>query len=78
MPRILPIRPTATVNSLWRTEAVNEKLAAFRTKNGGKPPNILYILIDDIDETVVQQHGGWTEVSSREGELTEFLVTLPR
>ena len=29
-------------------------------------------------ETVVQQHGGWMEVSSREGEFTEFLVTLPR
>ena len=27
---------------------VNEKLAAFKKKNGGKPPNILYILIDDI------------------------------
>jgi arylsulfatase A-like enzyme len=27
---------------------VDEKLAAFREKNGGKPPNILYILIDDI------------------------------
>jgi len=28
--------------------AVDKKLAAFREKNGGKPPNILYILIDDI------------------------------
>lgn len=27
---------------------VDEKLAAFKEKNGGKPPNILYILIDDI------------------------------
>jgi len=27
---------------------VDEKLAAFREKNGGRPPNILYILIDDI------------------------------
>ena len=27
---------------------VDEKLAAFREKNGGKPPNIFYILIDDI------------------------------
>ena len=25
-----------------------KKLAAFKKKNGGKPPNILYILIDDI------------------------------
>jgi arylsulfatase len=29
-------------------EAVDEKLAAFREKNGGNPPNVLYILIDDI------------------------------
>jgi arylsulfatase len=28
--------------------AVDEKLAAFRESNGGRPPNILYILIDDI------------------------------
>ena len=27
---------------------VDEKLATFREKNGGKPPNILYILVDDI------------------------------
>ncbi len=29
-------------------KAVDEKLAEFRKKNGGKSPNILYILIDDI------------------------------
>jgi arylsulfatase len=29
-------------------EAVDAKLAAFREKNGGKQPNILYILIDDL------------------------------
>jgi arylsulfatase len=28
--------------------AVDKKLAEFRKNNGGKPPNILYILIDDI------------------------------
>jgi arylsulfatase len=28
--------------------ALDERLAAFRASNGGKPPNILYILIDDI------------------------------
>lgn len=27
---------------------VDRKLAEFREKNGGKPPNILYILIDDL------------------------------
>jgi len=29
-------------------EAVDKKLAEFREKNGGQPPNVLYILIDDI------------------------------
>ncbi len=29
-------------------KVVDRKLAEFRKKNGGKPPNILYILIDDI------------------------------
>ena len=29
-------------------KTVDEKLAEFRLKNGGKPPNILYILVDDI------------------------------
>ena len=29
-------------------KAVDAKLSEFRAKNGGKPPNILYILIDDI------------------------------
>jgi arylsulfatase len=29
-------------------KGLDEKLAAFREQNGGKPPNILYILIDDI------------------------------
>ena len=34
----------------WAAEdkIIDEKLAAFRKKNGGKPPNIFYILIDDI------------------------------
>jgi arylsulfatase A-like enzyme len=29
-------------------KSVDNKLAAFRKNNGGKPPNIIYILIDDI------------------------------
>lgn len=29
-------------------KVVDTKLAAFKAKNGGKPPNFLYILIDDI------------------------------
>ena len=29
-------------------KSVDKKLAEFRKKNGGKPPNILYILIDDL------------------------------
>jgi arylsulfatase len=29
-------------------QAVDKKLVEFRKKNGGKPPNVLYILIDDL------------------------------
>ncbi len=29
-------------------KAIDKKLADFRRRNGGKPPNILYILVDDI------------------------------
>ncbi len=34
----------------WANEdkALDEELAAFHKKNGGRPPNIFYILIDDI------------------------------
>ena len=34
----------------WSKEdqVIDQKLADFRTENGGRPPNILYILIDDI------------------------------
>ena len=34
----------------WQRDdkAVDQKLAEFRRKNAGKPPNILYILVDDI------------------------------
>jgi len=38
-------------------KVVDAKLAEFRAKNGGKPPNILYILIDDI---------GFGDLGSRE------------
>ena len=29
-------------------KAIDKKLADFRRRNGGKPPNILYILVDDV------------------------------
>jgi hypothetical protein len=29
-------------------KALDEKLADIRKKNGGKPPNIVYILLDDV------------------------------
>ena len=29
-------------------KTVDQKMAEFRKRNGGKPPNIVYILIDDI------------------------------
>ena len=34
----------------WAAEdkAIDEKLAEVREQNGGKPPNILYILLDDV------------------------------
>jgi arylsulfatase A-like enzyme len=34
----------------WKAmdKKVDNKLAQFRKKNGGKPPNLLYILIDDV------------------------------
>jgi arylsulfatase A-like enzyme len=34
----------------WTAEdtEINTKLAEFRKRNGGKPPNILYILLDDV------------------------------
>jgi arylsulfatase A-like enzyme len=34
----------------WKAEDadIDAKLAQFREKNGGKPPNILYILLDDV------------------------------
>jgi arylsulfatase len=34
----------------WQSddEAIAEKLARIREKNGGKPPNIIYILLDDL------------------------------
>ena len=37
-------------NEAWAKEdkALDQRLAEFRKKNGGKPPNIFYILIDDI------------------------------
>jgi arylsulfatase len=34
----------------WRKEgqAIEARLAEIREKNGGKPPNIIYILLDDV------------------------------
>ena len=29
-------------------KALDKKLAEIRKKNGGKPPNIVYILLDDV------------------------------
>ena len=40
----------AQLGEQWKADdqAIDQKLAAFREKNDGKPPNIVYILIDDI------------------------------
>lgn len=43
---ILEAQNTKKWNAMDRK--VDNKLVQFRKKNGGKPPNILYILIDDI------------------------------
>ena len=34
----------------WATDdkTIDQKLAEIRKKNGGKPPNIVYILLDDV------------------------------
>lgn len=58
-------------------ESVKEKIfdPFFTTKPPGEGTGLGLSL---SYETVVQQHGGWMEVSNREGEFTEFLVTLPR
>ena len=35
---------------VWEVEDqdLDKRLAEFRKKNGGKPPNVFYILVDDI------------------------------
>jgi len=41
---------TAQHGDSWKAEdkRIDQKLAEFRKRNGGKPPNIFYVLIDDI------------------------------
>ena len=43
----------------WASDdiAISQKLSAFRKSNGGKPPNFIYILLDDV---------GFGEVGSKE------------
>jgi len=43
----------------WASDdiVINQKLSAFRKSNGGKPPNFIYILLDDV---------GFGEVGSKE------------
>jgi len=65
---------------------VDQKIAAFREKNGGKPPNIFYILIDDIgfgdlgDETLNSIRGYKTPAINefaREGMRMARMYTEP-
>jgi hypothetical protein len=32
----------------WAAEDIDKQLAEIRERNGGKPPNIVYILVDDM------------------------------
>jgi len=43
----------------WASDdvVISEKLADFRKTNGGKPPNFIYILLDDV---------GFGEIGSKE------------
>ncbi len=55
-------------------KVVDTKLDAFRKKNGGKPPNIVYILIDDIGFGDL----GIPELNAIRGYKTPNINTLAR
>jgi len=55
-------------------KSVDQKMADFRKKNGGKPPNIVYILIDDIGFGDV----GMPELNAIRGYKTPRINELAR
>ena len=55
-------------------KAIDEKLAEIRAKNGGKPPNIVYILLDDVGFGEV----GMDELSVIRGYKTPNITALAK
>ena len=55
-------------------EAIESKLAEIRKRNGGKPPNILYILLDDVGFGEV----GMDELSVIRGYKTPNISALAK
>jgi len=55
-------------------KAIDKKLAEIRKKNGGKPPNILYILLDDVGFGEI----GMDELSVIRGYKTPNLSALAK
>ena len=60
----------------WASDdkAVDAKLAELRKKNGGKPPNIIYILLDDVGFGEI----GMDELSVIRGYKTPNLTALAK
>ena len=55
-------------------KTIDQKLADIRKKNGGKPPNIVYILLDDVGFGEV----GMDELSVIRGYKTPNMSTLAK
>ena len=53
---------------------IDQKLAEFRKKNGGQPPNIVYILLDDVGFGEI----GMDELSVIRGYKTPNISTLAK
>jgi len=55
-------------------QAIDKKLAEIRKKNGGKPPNIIYILLDDVGFGEI----GMDELSVIRGYKTPVISTFAK
>lgn len=55
-------------------KAIGDKLAKLRKKNGGKPPNIVYILLDDVGFGEI----GMDDLSVIRGYKTPHMTTLAK
>ena len=69
----------AQYGDAWDKEdkEIDKKLAAIREKNGGKRPNILYVLIDDVSTTGATLTAV-TDVLLRAGAASVNTVVLAR